>query len=187
MHTRSYRHFSAEEREILSLGLAHGHSIRTMAAILGRAPSTVNREVVRNTPRGRPYRACTAQHFATSRAPHPRRAWKLRDPWLWRICHNTIDAGLLPRADCRATQTRVSSRQAETLFNRNHLRGVVRVSTRGSAERIAGRFAAGPQGTSPAGARPRPSWLDSQYDTDHRTPDWGHQSHGARPLGRRLA
>ena len=40
MHTRSYRHLTAEERETLSLGLAHGYSLRVMAWILGRAPST---------------------------------------------------------------------------------------------------------------------------------------------------
>ena len=38
MPTRSYRHMSAEERETLSLGLARGHSLRTMATVLGRAP-----------------------------------------------------------------------------------------------------------------------------------------------------
>lgn len=43
--TRNYRHLSAEARETLSLGLAHGHSLRAMASVLGRAPSTVNREL----------------------------------------------------------------------------------------------------------------------------------------------
>ena len=40
---------SAEERETLSLGLARGHSLRRMATVLGRAPSTVRRESARNT------------------------------------------------------------------------------------------------------------------------------------------
>jgi IS30 family transposase len=43
---------SAEERETLSLGLAHGHSLRMMASVLGRAPSTVSREHTRNAVRG---------------------------------------------------------------------------------------------------------------------------------------
>ena len=68
MRTRSYRHLSAEERETLSLGLAHGHSLRTMARVLGRAPSTVSRESARNRTRGRPYRACMAQVQAAARA-----------------------------------------------------------------------------------------------------------------------
>jgi transposase, IS30 family len=44
MRTRSYIHMSAEERETLSLGLACGHSLQTMATVLGRAPSTLSRE-----------------------------------------------------------------------------------------------------------------------------------------------
>jgi len=71
MHTRSYRHLSAEERETVSLGLACGHSIRVMARILGRAPSTVSRELSRNATRGHPYRACTAQAQAAARACSP--------------------------------------------------------------------------------------------------------------------
>ena len=55
MPKRSDRHMSAEDRETLSLGLAHGHSLRTMARVLGRAPSTVSRESARNTTRGGPY------------------------------------------------------------------------------------------------------------------------------------
>jgi urea carboxylase len=51
MRTRSYRHMSAEERETLSLGLARGHSLRAMAAVLRRAPSTVSREHARNAMR----------------------------------------------------------------------------------------------------------------------------------------
>jgi IS30 family transposase len=39
---------SVEERETLSLGLAQGHSLRTMAIVLGRAPSTISRESARN-------------------------------------------------------------------------------------------------------------------------------------------
>lgn len=41
MHTHSYRHLDAEERETLSLGLGQGHWLRTMARRLGRAPSTL--------------------------------------------------------------------------------------------------------------------------------------------------
>ena len=67
MRTKSYCHLSTDERETLSLGLAAGHSLRTMARVLGRAPSTVSRESARNRPRGHPYRACTAQVQAAAR------------------------------------------------------------------------------------------------------------------------
>jgi len=96
MHTKSYRHLSAEERETLSLGLTQGHSLRTMARILGRTPSTVSREVAQNTTRGRPYRACTAQSHAATRAHHPRRPRKLLDPWLWQDVRRHLTAGCSP-------------------------------------------------------------------------------------------
>ncbi|MGE3979461.1 MAG: IS30 family transposase, partial [Nitrospira sp.] len=96
MHTRSYRHLSADERETLSLGLAHGHSVRTMAAVLGRAPSTVSREVARNVTRGRPYRACTAHTLAKGRACQPRRSRKLLDPWLWQYVRTHLAEGCSP-------------------------------------------------------------------------------------------
>jgi IS30 family transposase len=51
MNTRGYRHLSAEERETMSLGLAAGHWLRQMAAVLGRAPSTLSREMARNASR----------------------------------------------------------------------------------------------------------------------------------------
>ncbi len=108
MPTRCYRHMSAEDRETLSLGLAHGHSLRTMARVLGRAPSTLSRESARNTTRGRPYRACTAQTRAAARARQPRRPRKLLDPWLWQYVQDPAGPGLLARTDCRAPPTRVS-------------------------------------------------------------------------------
>lgn len=81
MRTSSYRHLSAEERATLTLGLAAGHSLRQMARVLGRDPSTVSREMARNAGQ-RPYRACTAHTLASARARQPRRLRKLRDPWL---------------------------------------------------------------------------------------------------------
>jgi IS30 family transposase len=83
MPKRSYRHMNAEDRDTANLGLTHGHSLRTMAKVLGNAPSTVSRESARNTTRGSPYRACTAQIQAAARARQPRRPRKLLDPWLW--------------------------------------------------------------------------------------------------------
>ena len=67
-----------------------------MARILGRAPSTLSREVLRNTTRGRPYRACTAQSHATARAHNPRRIRKLLDPWLWQHVTTQLTQGCSP-------------------------------------------------------------------------------------------
>jgi len=95
MRTRSYSHLSAEERETLSLGLAAGHSLRQMARVLGRDPSTVSREMARNAGQ-RPYRACTAHTLASARARQPRRLRKLRDPWLWAYVQRQLREGHSP-------------------------------------------------------------------------------------------
>ena len=63
---------SLVEREEISRGLAAGCSIRSIAAALGRAPSTVSREVTRNGGRNR-YRAARADRDAWARATRPKR------------------------------------------------------------------------------------------------------------------
>ena len=68
---RSLRALSLAEREEISCGLAAGRSIRSIAASLGRAPSTVNREINRNEgPEG--YRASQADQAAWDRARRPK-------------------------------------------------------------------------------------------------------------------
>ena len=53
MAKQCYTHLSDTDRETLSLGLAQGQSLRTMARVLRRALSTVSREVARNVARRR--------------------------------------------------------------------------------------------------------------------------------------
>ena len=66
-----------------------------MASVLGRAPSTVSRELARNA-RRTPYRACTAHTLASARARQPRRSRKLRDPWLWQYVQTHLAQGCSP-------------------------------------------------------------------------------------------
>ena len=61
-----------EEREEISRGIAAGYSIRHIAEILGRAPSTVSREVRRNGGCAA-YRASEADTRAWERARRPKR------------------------------------------------------------------------------------------------------------------
>jgi IS30 family transposase len=73
----SPRHRSAlalklSEREEISRGVMAGHSMRTMAHALGRAPSTVSREIGRNGGLGA-YRASEADASAWQRARRPKR------------------------------------------------------------------------------------------------------------------
>jgi transposase, IS30 family len=88
------RYLSVREREEIAVGLAAGQSVRAIAARLGRAASTVSREVRRNSLGRRRYRALAAQGQAQHRAARPKpaklaqnavlRAWvqdKLEQRW----------------------------------------------------------------------------------------------------------
>ena len=68
---RSPRALSLSEREEISRGLAAGRSIRSIAASLGRAPSTVSREINRNEGL-EGYRANQADQAAWDRARRPK-------------------------------------------------------------------------------------------------------------------
>lgn len=68
---RSSRVLSSAEREEISRGVVAGHSIRSIAASLKRAPSTVSREIRRNEGRDG-YRASHADQAAWDRARRPK-------------------------------------------------------------------------------------------------------------------
>jgi IS30 family transposase len=70
---RSQLRLSLVEREEISRGLAGDESLRAIAGRLGRAPSTISREVTRNGGAQR-YRACQADRAALRRARRPKRA-----------------------------------------------------------------------------------------------------------------
>ncbi len=69
--TRSRFALTFREREEISRGIFAGHSIRSIAITLGRAPSTVSREVNRNSGR-QYYRAGNADQAAWDRARRPK-------------------------------------------------------------------------------------------------------------------
>jgi len=74
-----------QEREEISRGIAAGHSMRRIAASLGRAASTVSREVKRNAGRG-VYRASKADACAWERALRPKRCRLVTHARLrWRV------------------------------------------------------------------------------------------------------
>jgi transposase, IS30 family len=60
------------QREEIALGRARGDSIRAIAALLGRSPSTVSRELRRNADGLGRYRATTAHALAYHRASRPK-------------------------------------------------------------------------------------------------------------------
>jgi len=78
---RSTRALSLEEREDISRGIAAGQSLRTIAATLGRAASTVSREIQRNGGRQH-YRASKANQAAWDRAHRPKTCKLVENPAL---------------------------------------------------------------------------------------------------------
>jgi DNA-binding CsgD family transcriptional regulator len=72
---------SLAEREEISRGVAAGQPCRQIAARLGRAPSTVSRELARNGGRGR-YRAQAADAAPFGRAQRPKAAKLVSEPRL---------------------------------------------------------------------------------------------------------
>jgi IS30 family transposase len=78
---RPPRCLSMAEREEISRGVAAGESYRQIAARLGRAPSTVSREVTRNGGRHR-YRAQLADAAAFCRAHRPKATKLVLEPRL---------------------------------------------------------------------------------------------------------
>src|SRR5688572_32127225 len=72
-----YRRLTLMEREEISRLLAVGHSLRATAHVLGRAPSTLVRELARHRMSSLTYRAVMAHQRAYRRAHQPRKPRKL--------------------------------------------------------------------------------------------------------------
>lgn len=81
---RSPSALTLEEREEISRGIATGHSIRSIAVSLGRAPSTVSREITRNGGQ-RGYRANQADQAAWDRGHRPKTCKLIENRALARI------------------------------------------------------------------------------------------------------
>ncbi|WP_153147377.1 IS30 family transposase [Dechloromonas sp. H13] len=86
---RAKRSLTLSEREEISRGLVAGCSIRALAAQLGRAPSTVSREVKRNGGR-ECYRATQADQATWARALRPKPCKLAENPGLAHIVANKL-------------------------------------------------------------------------------------------------
>jgi IS30 family transposase len=84
------------EREEISRGIVADLSIRTIASRLGRAPSTVSREIKRNGGR-RDYRANQADEAAWERAQRPQTCKLSQNPALARIVAEKLQLEWSPR------------------------------------------------------------------------------------------
>ena len=81
---RSRLTLTLSEREEISRGAVAGHSMRSIAESLGRAPSTVSREIRRNGGPRR-YRASQAEQAAWDRARRPKRCKLVENRALARV------------------------------------------------------------------------------------------------------
>ncbi len=79
---RSRLALSVAEREEISRGLCERRSIRAIARGLGRAPSSISREIARNSDQWWRYRAHTAEKRAWKRALRPKRCHLAENPLL---------------------------------------------------------------------------------------------------------
>ena len=93
---RSPLRLSPAEREEISRGLAAGEPVRAIARRLGRAPSTVCREVVANGGRNR-YRACAADRRAGRLLRRPKPAKLARCPRLREIVESRLELRWSPQ------------------------------------------------------------------------------------------
>ena len=93
--TRAARTLNSAEREEISRGLASGDSMRCLARRLGRAPSTISREIRRHggVPR---YRATEADKQAWDRARRPKRCRLSLNPALRRLVAEKLGSDWSP-------------------------------------------------------------------------------------------
>ncbi len=94
--TRSKRALSLAEREEISRGVVTGRSLRSIAASLGRAASTVSREINRNGGR-RGYRANQADQATWDRAHRPKTCKLAQNRALAGIVANKLQLEWSPR------------------------------------------------------------------------------------------
>jgi IS30 family transposase len=93
---RAERALSLGEREEISRGLAGEESVRSIARRLGRAPSTVSREIRRHGGRAT-YRASTADTAAWAHARRPKRCRLARQHRLRRVVERQLRADWSPQ------------------------------------------------------------------------------------------
>ena len=93
---RSQRVLTLAEREEISRGIVAGRSIRSIATDLGRAPSTVSRELQRNGGR-RQYRANQADQAAWDRSHRPKTCKLAQNPAAARLVAGKLMKRWSPR------------------------------------------------------------------------------------------
>ena len=173
---------SLAEQEEISRGLAAGESLRAIAGGLGRAPSTVSREVAGNGGRAG-YRALAADRAAWARAARPKQTKLARWPGPAGNGRGQAGVVLVAGADRRVAAATVPDRDSDARVARDHLPLAVRAGPRGPAAR-ADSPPAHEAGDAPTAAPGCPTaWAAAQHPQHLRMAGRGRGSSGARALG----
>lgn len=92
-----YKHFGKDERNELAILLKRGYSLREIAEVLGRNPSSVSREIKRNSVKGE-YVSNKAQHKAYVKRLYSKyQGMKIREnPFVENYIHKKIKLGWSP-------------------------------------------------------------------------------------------
>ncbi|MGO9149044.1 MAG: transposase [Acidimicrobiales bacterium] len=96
VRNRSRRALSLAEREEISRGVCSGESMRSIAKRIGRAPSSVSRELARNGGR-RHYRAVAADARALRRVRRPKPPKLACCRELWRVVEEKLELRWSPQ------------------------------------------------------------------------------------------
>ena len=176
------------EREEISRAVAEGQSIRSIAARLGRAPSTVSREIRRNGGQA-DYRASEADSAAWDRALRPKRCKLAENRALAQHRDRQASAAVVARTNRRVAQAYLSARREPSRVTRDHLPQPLHPG----AWRPEEGAAAAPEAharhasVSASHAEDRHPRADRRRRVDQRTPCVRRGSRGAWSLGRRSA
>jgi IS30 family transposase len=91
-----FKHFTIEEREKIQELLWQKTSIRTIAGVLGRSPSSVSREIKKNLPLQYRYAPRTAHERALRKRSYRGRQLRLKSGFIRRYVINHLKAGYSP-------------------------------------------------------------------------------------------
>ncbi len=138
---RSRLALTLAEREEISRALASGHSIRSIAALLERAPSTISREIKRNGGQSC-YRASQADQAAWDRARRPKTCKLAENRTLARIVASEAPNAVVTGADCWVAEAYLPGRRERSSVTRDDLSQPLHSSPWRPEERVVAAFAA---------------------------------------------
>ncbi|MBT2521139.1 IS30 family transposase, partial [Arthrobacter sp. ISL-28] len=146
----SSRYLSEDERIFIADRLLVRASLQSIARDLGRSPSTISRELVRNRPDSRRYHPFRAKKMAQKRRPRPRPAKLASDDELRRYVVECLSKRWSPQQVCRALKARFPGEKHRHLAHETVYRALYHLSIRpvpaGSARLLrSGKFSRRPR------------------------------------------